>query len=567
MLQKLNIGNKLALIMITFTLLVTAFISATIYLQFENALEERILLQLSSVKQLKMVKIEAELNERLELFHQLEADDTLQGKFFYYAYYDSLPQQIHGYNLSGIKPNESTSILGISHQKPNKGIVVAFAQKMDNKVLIALANFPEIQEILLERTGLGETGESYLVNEEFKLISVSRFPNDARRDIEVKTKGVTQAFKGDPGTDVFLDYRGIRVFGAFEKIAIGNLQWVLLSEINYNEAMAPLAQLRSNLPFTLVIIILFILIVSYSLARLVVQPVVIMEKRLSSLAKGILNLHEPIPERDDEIGHMFQALNKLVQALNDTVIFAGKIGAGNFKADFQPLSAEDKLGTALITMKKQLQEYEKNELLLLQENQRSILNGEEKERSRLSKELHDGLGPVLTTLRMNLQRTDLDTKLKNKLLKQIDETIQEVRRMSNNLMPSVLEDFGAGEAIHNLIKQVNASSEIEIHYKNDMKAVPQIDKTLQIDLYRITQEAINNALKHSNCTEMKISISEFDEYIGLHIFDNGKGFKLETRSNGNGLRNMQERVKLAKGTFEIVSTNSGTTIEIEIPNI
>lgn len=567
MLQKLNIGNKLALIMITFTLLVTAFLSASIYLQFENALKERVLLQLSSVKQLKMVEIETELNEKLELFNLLGKDDTLQHEFFHIAYYDSIPDDLQGYRLHGIAITETTSILGISAQQPKKGITLAFIRKHKDRILIALARFPEIQEVLLERTGLGETGESYLVNEGFKLISVSRFSNNVPENILVKTNGVIRAFQGNPGTDIFLDYRGIRVLGAFEEIKINDLHWVLLSEINYDEAMAPLAQLRSNLIFTLIIILLFILIVSYYLSRLVVQPVVTMEKRLSSLAKGILTSDESNQERDDEIGLMFQALNKLVQALNETVIFAGKIGEGNFEADYQPLSAEDKLGSALIAMKKQLQEYEKNEFLFLQENQRSILNGEEKERSRLSKELHDGLGPVLTTLRMNLQRTGLDSQLQSKLLKQIDETIQEVRRMSNNLMPSVLEDFGAGEAIHNLAKQVSESSNIVIHYKNDMKPTSQIDKTLQIDLYRITQEAINNAMKHSNCKEMKISISEFDEYIGLYIFDNGHGFNTASRSTGNGLRNMRERVRLVKGTFEISSSEIGTTIEIEIPKI
>jgi two-component system, NarL family, sensor kinase len=567
MLQPLNIGNKLALIMITFTLLVTAFLSASIYLQFENALKERVFLQLSSVKQLKMVKIEAELNEKREFFNQLEKHDTLQHEFFHIAFYDQIPENIQGYRLKNITLSETTSIIGVSAQQPYKGITLVFIRKLNDRILIAMARFPELQEVLLERTGLGETGESYLVNDDYKLISVSRFSNSVPKNILVKTRGVIQAFNGDPGTDTFLDYRGIRVLGAFEKIRVNDLEWVLLSEINYDEAMAPLAQLRSNLVFTLIIILLFILIVSYYLSRLVVQPVVAMEKRLSSLAKGILTPDEHIPERDDEIGLMFQALDKLVQALNETVIFAGKIGEGNFEADYQLLSPEDKLGEALIAMKKQLQEYEKNELLLLQENQRSILNGEEKERSRLSKELHDGLGPVLTTLRMNLQRTDLEGSLKNKLLKQIDETIQGVRRMSNNLMPSVLEDFGAGEAIHNLIKQVNTSSKIVIHYKNDMNPTSQIDKTLQIDLYRITQEAINNALKHSKCKEMKISISEFDEHIGLYIFDNGQGFNTESRSDGNGLRNMRERVKLVKGIFEIASNKEGTTIEIEIPKI
>ena len=147
----------------------------------------------------------------------------------------------------------------------------------------------------------------------------------------------------------------------------------------------------------------------------------------------------------------------------------------------------------------------------------------------------------------------------------MDQTIDEVRRISNNLMPSVLIDFGVGAAINNLVESFVASSSIKIKYKNDTHEDSKVDKGIQIALYRITQEAISNAIRQSECSEIKISISEFEEYIGLYISDNGKGFDGGRQHSGNGIRNMKERVKLVNGSIDIASSPAGTIIEIEIP--
>jgi len=569
MTRKLNIGEKLALILIGLSLLVTIFLTASYYLQFESALKERVFLQLSSVKQLKKVKILTELEDHLNTFNQLSLDNSTKphDDFLITVSNGFLPGSLMGYDLPvNIEFDDSVKVVDLTNQRPEAGITVAFiANKKDGNYLISIVRFPDVQNILLERTGLGETGESYLVNSNRQLISKSRFDSINWKNIEVQTRGVIQAFEGNPGTDVFMDYRNIRVLGAFEKIEFNGLEWVLLSEINFDEALEPLRKLRVNLLFIFIIIFAFILIVSYYLSRLIVKPIISMELDLIKLSKGILEHHSHRVDREDEIGQMFNALHNLIEALKKTVIFAGEIGSGNFNAEYSLLSEKDKLGKALLTMKSQLQDYKANEFKLLRQNQWSILQGQEKERSRLSKELHDGVGPLLTTLRMQIQTAKLNKKIKETLLAEMDTTIAEIRRISNNLMPSVLEDFGVGEAINNLVAQVADSAKIQVKYKNDSSVASSMSENVQITLYRITQEAISNAIKHSNCSEIKISLSEFEEYVGLFISDNGVGFDTSQHFMGNGIRNMKERVNLLEGHIGIESDKSGTKIEIEIP--
>lgn len=565
---QLNIGEKLALILILFSLLVTVFLTASYYLQFEKALRERVFLQLSSVKQLKKVKILNDLRDHLATFNQLKYDSLQRpsSDFIEMVRDTVVPQQIKGYNITtSLNVSDSVKVIDVTSQNVEAGITVIFISQVKDQVFTALVRLSDVQDILLERTGLGETGESYLVNSDRQLISKSRFDSINWKKTTVQTRGVNRAFNGNPGTDIFMDYRNIRVLGAFEKIEFMDMQWVLLSEINFNEAMAPIANLRDNLLYIFILIFIFILIVSYYLSRLVVKPVVIMEKRLIQLSEGILEDKTVMVERPDEIGLMFNALNKLIEGLKQTVVFAGQIGSGNFDAEYKPLSTADKLGHALLQMKQQLQEYKINEFRLMRENQISIIEGQEKERSRLSKDLHDGIGPLLTTLKMHVQAANLDKKVKTKLIDQLDGTINEIRIISNNLMPSVLEDFGVGEAINNLVKQLAGSNALTIKYKNDMKAESLLEKSLQINLYRVVQEAISNSVRHSGCTEIKVSLSEFDEYVGLFVADNGKGFDVKARFSGNGVRNMKERVKLLNGSIDIASDKSGTTIEIEIP--
>ncbi|WP_420579813.1 ATP-binding protein [Reichenbachiella sp.] len=568
--HRLNIGNKLALTMIGLLLVVSAFISYLFYVQFDSALKERVLLQLSSVKQLKIVKIRKELNERYESFRlrSKNPDSTEPSPlFFHEGIYANVPDSLLGYPIKTMlgEVNDRITLFDLTQHNPSHEITIGFITQIESGFLIALAEEQEIQGILLERTGLGQTGESYIVGSDYKLRTKSRFLRDSPKNVTVKSDGVLRALNNEPGEDLIYDYRGTQVFSSYEKIELSGLKWVILTEINHQEALFPLEELKNNLMIMILVIIFAVLIGSYYLSKKMVSPIVEMEQKLTDMSKGILDPIKSPQSRDDEIGHMFDALNKLINALNETIVFAGKIGAGNFDASYQLLSEDDKLGQALMQMKEKLQEYQKNEQRLLLENQRSILNGEEGERSRLSKEMHDGLGPMLTTMKMSIQSAELSAPTKKSILNHIDETIKEVRRMSNNLMPSVLADFGAGEAIGNLVDQINKSSDIKIRYKNDMPSGAKIDDSIQITLYRVAQESINNAIKHSKAKEIKLSITAFDNRVSFFVSDNGIGFDPKKSTNGNGLRNMKERVKLANGTLDIDSQPTGTTLEIEIP--
>ncbi len=558
--------------MITLSLGVMTILSALFFMQFHNALIERVLLQLSSVRQLKIFQIDIKIHERVLDFRKM-VENELQGSisdssdFVFFRSYDQLPDRIKGFKLPQIdfRDGMGVKMVDLTVFNEQHHITVGILQQVGDQVFVGVVEVPEIQKILLQRTGLGQTGESYLVGDDLLMRSKSRFFEAIPWEIQVKTEGVINALQGKHGEGIFPDYRNVEVFSSYGLISFYGMDWVILTEMDHKEALFPLEQLRTNLIFIFSIITAFIFVVSYLLASTFVSPVVDMEKKLISMSKGELDDIVTAGVRTDEIGRMFEALNRLVAALRDTIIFAGKIGSGDFDAEYKLLSETDKLGAALVKMKAQLKEFKANEQRLITENQRSILNGEEQERTRLSREMHDGLGPLLTTLRFDIQAAQLAHDTRQTLLQRLDETINEVRRMSNNLMPSVLTDFGAGEAIGNLVDQLRSNSPIDIQYKNDAQHRINLDDTVNITLYRIAQEAINNALKHSLAQKIKISLTGFEDHISLFVSDNGQGFNQNKHHLGNGVRNMKERVKIVNGTIEITSNKKGTTIEVEIP--
>jgi two-component system, NarL family, sensor kinase len=566
----LKIGNKLAIIMVGLSIVVIALISTLFYQQFAMALEERVLLQLSSVKNLKVLKIKNELEDRFTDFERHLAlgdiDSPLSNLLFTRVFFfEELPDSLKWRWETSARDNRL--LIDFTKRGAFNSLTVGYLKTWNDGYILGLSEMPEIQNILLERIGLGQTGESYIVGSDRKLKSQSRFYGGDSLEIIVDTDGVRLALNEHPGEGLFEDYREVEVFSSYEMIDLYGLKWVLLTEIDHQEALFPLHDLRKDLFFILLFIFIFVLVASYLLSKMFVKPVVRMEKKLISMSKGIVEGVAAMPTSEDEIGRMFDALNRLVEALSATIVFADKIGAGKFDADYTPLGPDDKLGEALIRMRERLTDYQRSEEKLLKENQRSIINGEEKERSRLSKEMHDGIGPLLTTLRMQIQFADLDEQIERRLLARLDETITEVRRISNNLMPSVLVDFGAGEAIGNYIDQLRENTGVKFWFKNDLRSKSNIDDSIHRLLYRIAQESINNALKHSQATEIKVSITSFEGHIGYFISDNGIGFDVYHHHIGNGLTNMRERVKLANGSFELTSGFSGTVIEVEIPII
>lgn len=223
---------------------------------------------------------------------------------------------------------------------------------------------------------------------------------------------------------------------------------------------------------------------------------------------------------------------------------------------------------------------EKYELQLAEEAVRSaaLLEGQEEERKRFARELHDGIGQMLTGLKLHVEKIRqmpvADEKQRQRvedLRNLLQETIQNTREVAFNLMPSVLGDFGLEAALKLLAEQTVRSSGIEVVFKGT-KEPARLTPVQEIGLYRIAQEGLNNAVKYSEAERIEVVFKRNVSEIRLYVKDNGKGFKVseipkrETYSLAhNGLSNMRTRARLLHGTLKITSrVNKGSTIEVKL---
>ena len=198
-------------------------------------------------------------------------------------------------------------------------------------------------------------------------------------------------------------------------------------------------------------------------------------------------------------------------------------------------------------------------------SKRALLNGQETERERIARDIHDGIGPLLTTAKLRVSMLPLPPEARQEISDLLSEVIREVRRISGNLMPAVLRDFGLGEALQQLVRQMRRA-DVNIVYTDDLLSPSGLEREVSIALYRVAQEGLNNALKHAQAQNISLSLTEFDDQVMLYLKDDGIGFDTKSVSPaGNGLKNIRERMRILKGTVTICSDDTGTVIEAEIP--
>lgn len=210
-------------------------------------------------------------------------------------------------------------------------------------------------------------------------------------------------------------------------------------------------------------------------------------------------------------------------------------------------------------------------------NSRSIIEGQERERKRMAVEVHDGLGQMLTALKFTCEALeptdDSQENIKQNMKSLLQDVIKETRRISSDLLPAVLNDFGLIAGLKELVNVVGKTGEVNISLVNESLLNKRLPKEQEIALYRITQEAINNAMKHASASTLLIKITTDPEFFNIFIADDGSGIKelpelltVTGMNKGNGLRNMRERAKLIGSTFYINSRGEkGTEIFIETP--
>ena len=444
-----------------------------------------------------------------------------------------------------------------------------FYFNIDTAWVELMFGFETVENILQERTGLGSTGESYLVSEGSKLMTSSYFfPDKDPSSIICETLGVRKAFRGIQDVEIYPDYRGISIIGSYRLLEFNGIRAALLTEIDHEEAMEPIIQIRNELLVLLVILLVFLLIISAGFAQILSRPIFKLKNISRQLSRGELPSSLPSSGFIFELSEITKSFHQLIDSLKQTVSFAEKIGKGEMDESYVPLSEKDELGLAIVQMRDQLVKLDKEKNALELQAKKILIDTQEKERERIARDLHDGLGTILTTMKLRMENTGvLDGKPENELKKLLEKAIMETRFLARNLMPSVLMDFGLNEALSQLINDIRGTTSIEIKFVNELEqSRVQLDKTIRVGIYRIVQEAVTNTIKHSNCSKIILSITVFDDHLVLFIKDDGVGFNQEKQKNlGLGLKNMKERSKTMNGELILESGPDGTSIEVIIP--
>lgn len=200
---------------------------------------------------------------------------------------------------------------------------------------------------------------------------------------------------------------------------------------------------------------------------------------------------------------------------------------------------------------------------------KSMVAGEDAERNRLAKELHDGLGGMLSNLKLTLTNRNncLDDMNCLETVKVVDKASMELRRIAQNLMPEALAKFGLIAALEDLCADLESCAKLQTSFQHYGLREP-LPRSMALPLYRIVQESLNNVVKHSGATEVMVQLVREGNALHLTIEDNGIGFQCEQalENGGSGLKNLQSRVAFLNGSIEFDSEpGAGTAINIDIP--
>ena len=202
---------------------------------------------------------------------------------------------------------------------------------------------------------------------------------------------------------------------------------------------------------------------------------------------------------------------------------------------------------------------------------RRVVSAQELERQRLARELHDETGQALTSILLGLKavedakdRSDLDAAA-GQLRQLVVSTLQDVRRLAVELRPKALDDFGLVPAIERLVETFREHTGLEVHLEPQLGA-ERLPSDVETTLYRITQEALTNVVKHAQARHVSIVLTRREGSVAAVIEDDGRGLGSGDDSSGLGLLGMRERIALVGGRLEVESSpGSGTTLSIEVP--
>ncbi|GGG74939.1 hypothetical protein GCM10007415_03130 [Parapedobacter pyrenivorans] len=205
-----------------------------------------------------------------------------------------------------------------------------------------------------------------------------------------------------------------------------------------------------------------------------------------------------------------------------------------------------------------------------------VLEGQEEERKRIAMNIHDGIGQLLTSLKFQLASIDIGkhqeahSKL-DEINQLVGNVIQEVRRVTFNLNPPVLSDYGLAAGLKTLAQEIDRTSQAEVAFRNDTGFSQRMNSKVENNVFRIVQEALNNAIKYAASERIDLMLQHDDTYLVVTVRDFGRGFEKQATDTihadfGHGFLNMRERAAYINGTLDIQSEKDrGTIVKLFVP--
>ena len=234
------------------------------------------------------------------------------------------------------------------------------------------------------------------------------------------------------------------------------------------------------------------------------------------------------------------------------------------------LVAGGALGAGLLRHRQRLarQAREQEQTLL---TTKAMLQGQDEERRRLARDLHDGLGGMLSAVKLYLSsirtRGGLPPEsapLFNQSIDHLDSSIAELRRVARNLMPEALLSFGLAPALHDLCQAVQQAGDVQVQLTTH-GLTPRLPPAVEVELYRMVQELVNNVIKHARAQQVLVQLMRHADELQLVVEDDGQGFDASAGSPGVGLRSVRARAQYLGGRLEVQSQpGQGTSVSLEL---
>jgi signal transduction histidine kinase len=411
------------------------------------------------------------------------------------------------------------------------------------------------------RSGMGASGETYIVGPDQRMRNDSRFFIQDReaffRMLErrgadrrstaamrargtsvlqqaVRTEAARAALAGRTGVMIMEDYRGVPVLSAFAPLRLHGLRWVLLSEIDQIEALAPVYRLREQLILAALVLALGAVALGLFIARAVARPILALAEATEAFGTGDMTRRARVTS-DDEIGLLARTFNTMAEKITTAT------------AELRALSMH-------------------------------LQNVREDERKSLAREIHDELGQNLTALKLDLSllRDDLlaaphsapATAQIARMDTHINETIQSVKRIITELRPGMLDDLGLAAAIEWLAEDFQRRTGIRTALSM-LPAEFTLDQPRSTALFRILQEALTNVARHAEAGAVSITLQHDAGAVHLRVQDDGCGIDAHAATDPGsfGLIGIRERARYFNGTADIQGgTGGGTTVSVLLPD-